>query len=89
MEGEGGGMMEGEGGGWCGRGREGEHWNSLTCARHHIHPSSSVGGCCVRGRSLFVGNHCHLGVGHRPCLLVGCHPCALEGCAGGGAHHLS
>ena len=32
MEGGGGGMMEGEGEGWCGRGREGEHWNSLTCA---------------------------------------------------------
>ena len=54
IEGEGGGMMEGEGGGWCGGGREGEHWSSLTWARRRIHPSSSVGGRCVRGDSLFV-----------------------------------
>ena len=77
MEGEGGGMMEGEGGGWCGRGMEGEHWNSLTCAHRRIHPSSSVGGRCVRGRLSFVGDRCHPGVGRRPR--------ALEGCAGGGA----
>ena len=89
MEGEGGGMMEGEGGGWCGRGMEGEHWNSLTCARCRVHPSSSVGGRCVRGCSSFVGDRCHPEVGHRPCLLVGRRPRALEGCAGGGARRPS
>ena len=68
---------------------EGEHWNSLTCAHRRIHPSLSVGACCVRGRSSFMGDRCHLGVVHRPCLLVGRRLRALEGCAGGGAHHPS
>ena len=47
MKGEGGGIMGGEGGGWCGGGREGEHWSSLTWAHSCIHPSLTMGGCCV------------------------------------------
>ena len=81
MEGEGGGMMEGGGGGWCGRGMEGEHWNSLTWVHWCIHLLSSMGGHCVRGGLSFMGNHCHLGVGH--------HLHALEGCAGGGTRRPS
>ena len=38
-------------------------WSSLTWAHSRIHPSSTMGGCCVWGHSSFAGDHCHAGCG--------------------------
>ena len=90
------GAMEGGNGGRGndrGRGNDGGRERGSTGAhspgRRRFISSLSMGGRCVRGRSSFMGECCHPGVGHRRCLLVGRRPHALEGCTGGGACRLS